>query len=277
MPENNTLYAILIVAVIGLAIFIYIQLRERKNKALAETGADKAHLKQVVEKLLPGEMGYRTLYGHWEDVQHMGRTTRTTYYSYALAFDAERLWIAPLKFQQGSILPAQPVLVTREDLGRADTDVTTAKDGGIRRINVVLYDKSGKEIVRFNADAENLREDRFHHVNILQEEECGHFARFMNTLSGQVLQENQDLVERMKAEANAGSGKTATILAVIGIFVGCLLPICGIALGVIGLLMAPKPKETLGKSTRPRILCMVTIALSILAAIFQALIAAGII
>ena len=77
--------------------------------------------------------------------------------------------------------------------------------------------------------------------------------------------------------AAAGSGKTATILAVIGIFVGCLLPICGIALGVIGLLMAPKPKETLGKSTRPRILCMVTIALSILAAIFQALIAAGII
>ena len=261
MPDKGTIYGILALVVIGAAIFAYMQLKERKNKALAETGQDKAHLKQVVEKLLPNEIGCRALYGHWEDVQHMGRTTRTTYYSYAVAFDAERLWVAPLKFQQGSILPAQPVLITREDLGRADTDVTTAKDGGIR----------------FNADAENLREDRFHHVNILQEEECGHFARFMETLSGQVLQENQDLVERMKADANAGSGKTAIILAVIGIFVGFLLPVCGIVLGVIGLLMAPKPKETLGKATTPRILCILTIALSILAAIFQALIAAGII
>lgn len=277
MPDKGTIYGILALVVIGAAIFAYMQLKERKNKALAETGQDKAHLKQVVEKLLPNEIGCRALYGHWEDVQHMGRTTRTTYYSYAVAFDAERLWVAPLKFQQGSILPAQPVLITREDLGRADTDVTTAKDGGIRRVNVVLYDKAGKEIVRFNADAENLREDRFHHVNILQEEECGHFARFMETLSGQVLQENQDLVERMKADANAGSGKTAIILAVIGIFVGFLLPVCGIVLGVIGLLMAPKPKETLGKATTPRILCILTIALSILAAIFQALIAAGII
>ena len=140
MPDKGTIYGILALVVIGAAIFAYMQLKERKNKALAETGQDKAHLKQVVEKLLPNEIGCRALYGHWEDVQHMGRTTRTTYYSYAVAFDAERLWVAPLKFQQGSILPAQPVLITREDLGRADTDVTTAKDGGIRRVNVVLYD-----------------------------------------------------------------------------------------------------------------------------------------
>ena len=159
--KPETLYGILALAAIGVVIFIFMQLKEKKNKSLAESGEDKARLKDVAARVFAGVDGVSALYGHYEHVQHYGRSTRTTYYRYLLAHDSQRLWIAPLDFQQGSILPAQPVGITKDDLGKAEVQIRTAKDGSTTRVEFTLYDKDGKQIVQAWASAQNLRESRF--------------------------------------------------------------------------------------------------------------------
>ena len=149
--KPETLYGILAFAAIGIVIFFFMQLKEKKNKRLAESGEDKARLNGVAARLFAGIPDCHPLYGHYEDVQHYGRSTRTTYYRYLLAHDSKRLWVAPLDFQQGSILPAQPVEITTADLGKAVLDVTTAKDGTTTRVDFTLYGKDVKQIIQARA------------------------------------------------------------------------------------------------------------------------------
>ncbi|MDE6996713.1 MAG: hypothetical protein K2P04_02405 [Oscillospiraceae bacterium] len=262
--KPETLYGILALAAIGVVIFIFMQLKEKKNKSLAESGEDKARLKDVAARVFAGVDGVSALYGHYEHVQHYGRSTRTTYYRYLLAHDSQRLWIAPLDFQQGSILPAQPMEITKDDLGKAEVQIRTAKDGSTTRVEFTLYDKDGKQIVQAWASAENLRESRFYPVNILQEEECARFGKFMTGLAAQVNEENQALNDEMARQANKSAGKTSTILAIIGIIVGIFLPIAGIIMGAIAIAMAPKKSDNFGKTPASRILGIICICTSII-------------
>ena len=120
--KPETLYGILAFAAIVAVIFIFTQLKEKKNKSLAESGEDKARVKSVADRLFANIPDCRSLYGHYEDVQHYGRSTRTTYYRYLFAHDSQRLWIAPLDFQQGSILPGQPIqIINEEEASRSGT------------------------------------------------------------------------------------------------------------------------------------------------------------
>lgn len=267
--KPETLYGILAFAALGIVIFIFMQLKEKKNKGLAESGEDKARLREVAARLFAGVDGCHSLYGHYEDVQHYGRSTRTTYYRYLLAHDSQRLWVAPLDFQQGSILPAQPVEITKDDLGKADVKVTAAKDGSTRRVDLTLYGKDGKQLIQACATAENLRESRYYPVNILQEEECARFGQFMTDFAGQVNQENQELGAELERRAGKSAGKTSIILSAIGMVLSLALPFCGIVLGAIALFMAPKKSETFGRSSTPRVLGGICIGVGVLFWILQ--------
>lgn len=269
--KPETLYGILAFAAIGIVIFIFMQLKEKKNKRLAESGEDKARLKDVASRVFAGVEDCHALYGHYEDVQHYGRSTRTTYYRYLLAHDSKRLWVAPLDFQQGSILPGQPVEITKDDLGKATVDVHTAKDGSTSRVDFTLYGKDGKQIIQACATAENLRESSYYPVNIFQEEECARFGRFMTEFSNQVNQENKALNEEMERQANKNAGKGAMIMAIGGIIIGILLPIAGIIMGAVAMFMAPKKEDNFGKTPASRIMGIVCICTSILMAIVMAI------
>lgn len=265
--KPETLYGILAFAAIGIVIFIFMQLKEQKSKRLAESGEDKARLKDVAARLFAGIEDCHSLYGHYEEVQHYGRSTRTTYYRYLLAHDSQRLWIAPLDFQQGSILPAQPVEITKDDLGKAVVDIRSAKDGSTTRVDFTLYGKDGKQIIQAYASAENLRESRFYPVNILQEEECARFGRFITELANQVNQENEALNKELERQANKNAGKGAMILAIGGIIIGILLPIAGIIMGAVAIFMSPKKEDNFGRMSASRIMGIVCICTSILMAI----------
>ncbi|MDE7260527.1 MAG: hypothetical protein K2N78_00450 [Oscillospiraceae bacterium] len=270
--KPETLYGILAFAAIGIVIFIFMQLKEKKNKNLAASGEDKARVKAVADRLFANVPDCRALYGHYEDVQHYGRSTRTTYYRYLFAHDSQRLWIAPLDFQQGSILPGQPIQITKDDLGKADITVRNAKDGSTTRVDFIFYDKTGKLIIQACATSENLRESSYYPVNILQEEEVARFAQFMTQLANQVNQENAALNEQMARETNKSASKVAVILSIIGIVIGLLLPICGIILGVIGMVMAPKKEDNFGKMPASRVMSILCICVSIIFAIVQAVV-----
>ena len=268
--KPETLYGILAFAAICIVIFIFMQLKEKKNKRLAESGEDKARLKAVADRLFAGVEDCHTLYGHYEDVQHYGRSTRTTYYRYLLAHDSKRMWVAPLDFQQGSILPAQPVEITTADLGKADVQVHNAKDGTTTRVDFTLYGKDGKQIIQAYASSENLRESSYYPVNIMQEEECARFARFITEFANTVNQENQESIAEMEREANKNAGKGAMFLAIGGIVIGILLPIAGIIMGAVAMFMAPKKEDNFGKTPASRIVGAICICTSIIMGIVMA-------
>ena len=265
--KPETFYGILAFAAIGIVIFFFMQLKEKKNKRLAESGEDKARLMDVASRLFAGIEDCHPLYGHYEDVQHYGRSTRTTYYRYLLAHDSHRLWVAPLDFQQGSILPAQPVQITKDDLSKVTIQVRNAKDGSVQRVDFTLYGKDGKQIVQVYASAENLRESSYYPVNIMQEEECARFAQFMTVLANQVNEENAEHIAELERQANKNAGKGAMIMAVGGIVLGILLPIAGIIMGAVAMFMAPKKEDNFGKTPASRIMGIICICTSILMAI----------
>lgn len=106
-----------IIVVIAAAAAVYVFMREKINLRKAAGGEDKERLRKAVARALPGESGYQVAYGHFEKEVHYGRRTYVTYYSYALACDAGRIWVIPLSFDKELILPGEPILITEDILG----------------------------------------------------------------------------------------------------------------------------------------------------------------
>ncbi len=263
--DNRALLGLAILVGIGVVVFIWEQIKGKKNDQLATTGEDKERLKSAVALVLPDETGYEVAYGHWEKVEYYGRSRRTTYYTYALAFNAEKMWMIPLGYEKDKILPGRPVLITKDSLGKADV-TPHEKNGELIGVSLVLRDKDGKSPVNLDVDVKNRRSDSYHHVNIDQPEECDAFRRFITGMSDVVAQENAGLDARMKDEADKQAAKGARTLGILGL-VTCWTGILGLIFGGIGLLTAPKPKDTGGKAGAPFILCLVA---TIISALFMA-------
>lgn len=260
--DENIMYILIFVAVV-VAVFLYVHFKEKVNLKKAANGEDKGRFQEAVRKVM-GDGDYIIAYAHYEDVQYRGRTTRTTYYHYALAFDEERLWIMPLRFEKELILPDKPVLATSEMLGIINvSEVMNKKTGMVTRVSTTLNDKNGKKIVDIVVDAVNTKEDRFHHLNLLQEDECGQFYGFISAMSGQVQAENADLPDRLKEEENAKKSKNAKIEAIVGLVFAVIFPFVGLILGLCAIATAPKPKANGGKFGLPLILGIVATVLSV--------------
>lgn len=259
MKDPNAIWLVLaIVAVFA----VYSLLRRRKNLAALETGEDMEALKRAVAQVLPGESGYKVVYAHWQRSESYGRRTTTYYYSYGIAFDTERMFIIPLKFDKDKILPQQPALVTKDNVGVLEVKENRKQDT-LFQVSVVLRNKNGESPVEFDVDVKNLRSDRFHHFNIRQQEECEAFSRFITPLAQTVTAENGELREKMARDAIESGKKSSKTMGILSIAF-CWIFIAGIIFSVIGLLSAPKPKETGGKAVPGFILCCVGLALSLL-------------
>lgn len=254
----TTLIVIGIIAVFA----IYVLIKRRKNLAALETGEDMEALKQAVAQVLPGESGYKVVYAHWQRSESYGRRTTTYYYSYGIAFDAERMFIIPLKFDKDKILPQQPALVTKDNVGVLEVNETKKQDV-LSQISVILRNKNGESPIEFDVDVRNLKSDRFHHFNIKQQEECEAFSRFITPLAQTVTAENGALRERMAHDAIESGKKSSRTLGILSIVFSWLF-IAGLILSVIGLMSAPKPRETGGKPVPGFILCCVGLVLSLL-------------
>ena len=248
MEIQEIISGIILFAVAGIILFIYLTIKQKRDLQKAETGEDMAHLRELVAKVLPSETDYQVVYAHWEKVEYKGRQKYTTYYCYALAFDDSRLFIIPVTFDKDDDMVAhEPILVTKDTLGIAKVSVTNdSASDRVKRVAASLSDKTGKEFVTFFVDAVNTREDRFHHVNIVQYDECRHLGRFMENMSNQVLLENEGLEEQIAEQRISRNGRIAVILGSIGI-VTAFIPIISFILGIAGLIKAPKPRLTGGK------------------------------
>ena len=244
MENLEVILSIAVVAALVAIAMLYSRIKEKRNLAKAQDGKDLRRLREEIERILPEAASWDVAYAHWEKVERYGRTTRTTYYCYGLAFNDKQLYIIPLTFDEDNDMELhEPMLADSSVLGIVSHyTLSDKKTGEIKRITATFHDKNGKELLTLYVDTANTREDRFHHVNIVQPKECRHFDQFIRSLSGQVSEENADLPERVASEAAAKNNRTAIILGVIGIFFS-VIPAAGILLGILGLIFASKAAQ----------------------------------
>lgn len=171
---------IAIVVVFFVAVYIYVTIKEKKNRGKASTGEDKNTVWGILQKVVPDVENYTRAYASWEWQTYQGRTTKTTYWYYGIAFNDEQIYIVPLSCAGGDISYSDYGCIKKEDLG-----IVNSKKG----LNwVELYDKNQKEICSLMIAGENLNEDKYHPVNIIQEEEAKAFIawkdKWMDDVNG---------------------------------------------------------------------------------------------
>ena len=264
--------SIIWVLIVGAVICYYVVKRSNNLKA-AQSGEDKDRLRRAVEPLLGGDGDYRILYSHWEKSEYYGRTTRITYYRYAIAYQGQTLCVFPLHIDKKTreIQAGQPTVFTPENLGKVKVD-TGKKDGEVKYINFWLYDKQGNSLSELNVDAVNLRKTRYFPVNISQKEECAAFESFMNSFIQSVATANPGIEDVIKANNKAGAatsfGIFGAIISIIGAIAGIFFPPAGIILALAGLALSivGKVKGAKGKAALIiSIFCFVTCATSMVA------------
>lgn len=179
------------------------------------------------------------IYAHWEKRESYGRAVRTTYYRYAAMFQGQTLCVTPLYIDKKArqIQAGQPMVFTPENLGKV-TFKAKQKDGAVEHIEIWLGDKQGHELAQLDMDAENLRKSRRYPVNIVQQEKCAAFERFMSSLAQRVAAENPGVDALMKAENNEGAGILGAGVSVVGAFFAFFFPPAGLVLSLIGLLLS---------------------------------------
>lgn len=251
-----------IIVVIAAAAAVYVFMREKINLRKAAGGEDKERLRKAVARALPGESGYQVAYGHFEKEVHYGRRTYVTYYSYALACDAGRIWVIPLSFDKELILPGEPILITEDILGVADVSIKKDREGRIRRVVCALYDKGGASLLDCVVEVNNTRKDSYHHVNIIQEEECARFGRLTGEIAARINRGNEELQAQVHAREN--SARKASVLGTFGIVFSIIFPPVGLVLSIMGLRHIQKSSRGKNALKASLILCRAALVLSII-------------
>ncbi len=164
----TTYYGLTIPQIIGISIaviavaFVFVLIRDKINRKKADTGEDKQKVWDILQRTVPEVENYTKAYADWEWETYQGRQTTTTYWYYAIAFNGERLYIVPLSNKTGELTYSDCYCIEKSSLGIVNT-----KQGANW---VELYDKSQKEILSLKVMGENLKDDKYHPVNIIQPE-----------------------------------------------------------------------------------------------------------
>lgn len=235
------------------------------NRKKAATGEDLQRVQRAVRDLLPPDAQDAGIaYAHWEDVSHSGRTTRTTYYRYAVAFKGETSWVFPLNIDKMTheVQAGMPWVLTPEKLGKILVTVSD-RNGEVRKVEAWYADKQGDTIVRINVDAENLNSSKYLPMNIRQEQEVMAFERFISPLARKVAAENPQ-VEELIAQKSAGSLAGIAVGLAIGGFVGGIFfPPLGAILCVVALVLAINAKRKGNSGNKALITSIVCLALTL--------------
>lgn len=161
-------WAVLIVAVVA-----YVKIKEKSNLKKAATGEDQGRIVGIFKTLLPETWeNYKIAFAHWEKTEYRGRTRITHYWSYAIAFSNDELFVAPLLCEDREIRYKNWFRITAGDLGM----INAREDGNW----MTLYDNEQKSFLTLQVDAENTKSDRYHPVNIVQREETDAFKALVS-------------------------------------------------------------------------------------------------
>ncbi len=150
--------------------FAAVMIREHINTKKGQTGEDLAKIRQVIKRLLPDYPSYTTAYALYKIRRSTGRSVRTTYYHYAVAFKPGELFVVPIQYSGGEVSwQGSGALLTPENLGKVEHD----------RTGTALFDLSGKELCRFDVHLSYTRQDKYEPFNIQQQAEGKAFEQFI--------------------------------------------------------------------------------------------------
>lgn len=147
---------------------VYVLIRDKINKKKASTGEDRAALWNILQKAVPDAQNYTKAYACWEWTTYQGKTRKTTYWYYGVAFNSEQIFIVPLSCAGGDISYSEAFCIRKADLGMMNSKPDAAW--------AEFYDKNFNEIISLSVFGENLKDDKYHPLNIMQEEEAKKFV-----------------------------------------------------------------------------------------------------
>lgn len=165
VPTKDVIICMVIMVVIAV---VYVLIRDKINKKKAATGEDREALWGILQKAVPDAQNYTKAYACWEWSTYQGKTKKTSYWYYGVAFNSERIFIVPLSCAGGDMSYSNAYCIQKTELGM----VNSKKDAAW----VELYDKNLNEMISLTVFGENLRDDKYHPVNIMQEEEAKKFV-----------------------------------------------------------------------------------------------------
>lgn len=178
---------ILMVVALIVVIYIFVTIQEKRNRKKALEGDDRVRVWEILEKSVPDVQNYTRAYACWEWSTYAGRRTTTSYWYYGIAFNSDCIYVVPLSTEGGDISYSNGGVIYKDQLGAVNS-----KKGANW---VELYDKERKEIVSLMVFAENLKDDKYHPVNIIQTDEEKKFL---------------DWKEKWMEEVNTANGVEAT-------------------------------------------------------------------
>ena len=262
--------AIFWIVIIGAAV-VYIFVKKSNNRKAAQTGEDKARLHNAANALFAQGGSHQVLYAHWEKREHYGRTTKITYFRYAVIFEGQTICVAPLYIDKNTrlIQAVQPTVYGPENLGKIEVK-TREKNGAVKRLEIWLGNKKGQTLAQFYVDAENLRSSRFFPVNISQQEEIAVFERFITPLAQRIEVENPGVDALIKAYNNENLGMFGAIISGIGAFSSFFYPPMGMILSLVGLCLSGVSKVRGASGKKSMIFLIVSILSIIVSAVFLA-------
>lgn len=170
ISTKETVIGIVVMIVI---VTVYVLIRDKINKKKAGTGEDREAVRNILQKAVPDVQNFTKAYACWEWSVYQGKRRTTTYWYYGIAFNSESIYIVPLSCEAGDISYSKAYRITKADIGM----INSKKDA----VWAEFYDKSGKEIVSISVMGENLRDDKYHPVNIIQDEEARKFVAWKDS------------------------------------------------------------------------------------------------
>jgi len=156
------------------AAIIYAIVKNVKNKKLAATGEDLKMIQGMVSQFVPDPENYTCAYSVWTETEYHYRRTVYHYWYYAIAFNNDRIYIAPLKLDKGKLSVERSFCLEKSEVG-----VVNATEKNPRWLT--FYDKDIKEIVSLEIEPKHSKSDNYHPVNIRQEKEVAAFENFVRT------------------------------------------------------------------------------------------------
>ena len=171
---------VLIVAIVGYSIFSVIY-KEKVGMKNAQSGADKARVRALLEKTFPEQMPFTPVYVHMSIGRHA-----VTHYTYALAVQPEKdqLWVLSLGKEGDLLYPGKSFVLALEALGSVYFSAS-ADMPGKRQSTADFYDQNQERIFRLEVKDFECREDRYHFLDVYQPEEVSVYFQMMERWAAQ--------------------------------------------------------------------------------------------
>lgn len=165
-------------------VFTYAYIKAGKDVDAGKNSEEKRAIDRLIGTLAPDGQYMTAAYATWEFTEWQGGTKYTDFWYYAIGFSDDMLMVIPLSFDDGGMSYGKPVTFSKENIKIVNSDETALIPW------VELYDKEGECVISLMVRGSNTKEDRFHPVNIQQQDVVQRFILWRDAWMYEVNERN---------------------------------------------------------------------------------------